>query len=90
MATAVKDQNRISTLIAASSADGITIIRVNANPTNHGLMIDDDTTGTDHGRNVAVRDSNRVTVLMATSSADGTTPIEAYVTSDGKLLIDSM
>ena len=90
MTNAIRDDNRVPALIAASQTDGTTIVRVQVNPTNHGLMVDDNTTGADHGRTIAVRDQNRVAVLMATSSGDGTTSIEVYATADGKLLINSM
>lgn len=89
MANASRDQNNIPTLIAALDTDGVTPIRVKVNPTNHGLKIEDGTTGSDNGRNVAYRDENSVPVLMAVSSADGVTPVEVYADSDGNLLIDS-
>lgn len=92
MTSASKDENGISTLIAASKNDGTTIVRIQANASNHGLTIDDAHTGSDNGNNGgnAMRDENAVPVLIATSSADGKTPIEVYgdpVT--GAILIDS-
>jgi len=90
MSDAKRDQNFIPTLLAASSSDGVTPVLVQVNATNHGLAIDDDTTGSDHGRNIAVRDANFIPVLMAVSSADGVTPVEVYAdAATGKLLIDS-
>ena len=89
MADAKRDENFVPTLLGALNTDGITPTLVKVNASNHGLKIDDNTTGTDHGRNVAVRDSNNVPVLMAVSSADGITPVEVYADSDGMLLIDS-
>lgn len=91
MTNAYKDENSIPTLIATSNVNGNSIIRVLANSTNHGLKVDDNTTGTDHGNNgnIANRDENNVPVLIAVSSTDGITPVEVYVDSSGKLLIDS-
>lgn len=89
MANAAKDQNGVSTLIGALEDDGRTPTRVTASPTNHGVMIDDDTTGTDHGPVNDIRDENSVTGLMAVSADDGVTPVVVYVNADGHLLIDS-
>lgn len=93
MTNAYKDENGVSTLICASKNDGTTIVRIKANPTDHGLIIDDGTTGSDNGNNGgnAMRDENMVPVLIAVSSVDGKTPVEVYgdpVT--GAILIDSM
>ncbi len=90
MADASRDQNNVPTLLGALSTDGITPVRVKANPSNHGLEVDDNTTGSDHGVANAVRDSNFVPVLLAVSSADGVTPVEVYADSSGNLLVDSM
>lgn len=91
MTNAYRDENNVPTLIATSNTDGKSIIRVLANASNHSLKVDDDTTGTDHGNNngIANRDENNVPVFIAVSSADGITPVEVYVDSSGKLLIDS-
>ena len=40
MANAKRDQNRVTTLIAASSSDGTTPINVWADPTTHRLLVD--------------------------------------------------
>jgi hypothetical protein len=40
MADAKRDQNNVPTLIAASSADGVTPTTVYANPTTHRLLVD--------------------------------------------------
>lgn len=91
MSTAYKDSNGVSTIIAASSADGTTVVRVLCNPTNHGLEVNDGVTGTDHGVSYAVRDANQVPVWIAVSSSDGVTPVEVYADpSTGALLIDSV
>lgn len=89
MAQAARDQNNVPTLLAALNTDGTTPTRVKVSASNHGLEIDDNTTGTDHGVTAAVRDDNNIPVLLAVSSSDGTTPIEIYATSAGSLLIDS-
>jgi hypothetical protein len=99
MAQASRDSNNVPTLIAASSADGTTPIKVKANASNHGLEVDDDTTGTDHGVAAAVRDQNFVPVLLAVSSTtavvggisyiQNVTPVEVYADASGNLLVDS-
>ncbi len=102
MANAYKDENGISTLIATLNTDGSGIVRVLANPTNHGLEVSDGTTGSDNGNNKgnANRDNNNVPVLIAVSSAtttvngvnyvQGITPVEVYSDSSGNLLVNSM
>lgn len=90
MTQAGRDQNNEPTLILASGSDGVTPVQVQADPTTHGLVIDDDTTGSDHGRAIAVRDQNGVPVLMAVSSADGVTPVEVYgKAATNAIMIDS-
>ncbi len=90
MAQASRDGNMVPTLLAASNADGTTPVRIKVNATNHGLVVNDDTTGTDHGVANAVRDQNFVPVLLAVSSLDGVTPVEVYGDpATGELLIDS-
>lgn len=89
MTNAYKDENDVSTLIAALNTDGVTVTRVLANPTTHALKVSDGSSGSDHGVPNAVRDQNNVPVLLAVSSADGVTPVEVYVDSSGNLLIDS-
>jgi len=87
---AKRDENRIPTMITALNTDGSTLTNVKINPTNFALKVDDDTTGTDQSTNINdLRDENRVTGLWATSSVDGITPVQLYVDSDGKLLINS-
>lgn len=96
---ASRDQNNVPTLLGALSTDGITPIRVKADATLHGLKIDDNTTGTDHGVANAVRDANFVPVLMGIASetitvggisyTQGITPVQVYADSDGSLLINS-
>lgn len=89
MANASRDENNVPTLLGALSTDGITPIRVLADPSAHSLKASDGTGGSDFGRTVAARDQNNVPVLMAVSSADGVTPVEVYADSAGNLLIQS-
>lgn len=39
MANAARDENNVPTLIAASTADGLTPVRVYADPTSHRLLV---------------------------------------------------
>jgi len=85
---AQRDQNHVPTIISPLDSDGSTVVRVQVNPSNHGLKIDDDISGSDNGGN-SLRDENHTSVLMGISSVDGVTPVAIYADSDGKLLIDS-
>lgn len=89
MANAKKDGNYRSTLLATLESDGRTTVAVCANPSNHGLCVEDGTTGSDNGPQNAPRDGNYVTALIGVSSVDGVTPVAVYADADGKLLIDS-
>ena len=90
MAQAKKDNNNINTMLGTSSVDGVTPAIIKANPSNHAITIDDNTTGSDlSSLNDAKRDQNSVPVLLAVSESDGLTPVQLYVDADGKLLIDS-
>lgn len=90
MTDAKRDGNSVTTELATDSADGVTPVRVQVNPSNHALKVDDDVTGSDLSGDIAARDNNSVTVIMAASSADGVTPVAVYLEgSSGKLLIKS-
>ena len=102
MTNAYRDSNNTPTIIAASKNDGTTIVRVQINATNHGLKVDDNTTGSDNGNNKgnAARDDNFVPVFIAVSSqtatvngvnyVQGVTPVEVYGDpATGALLINS-
>lgn len=89
MSQAKRDENRVTTLIAALNTDGVTPNLVYADPTTHAISADDNTTGSDFGVVNAPRDQNRVTVAMAISSSDGITPVELYSDSLFKLLMKS-
>ena len=87
---AKKDNNNVDTMLGLSSADGSTPSIVKADPTNHGMSVDDNTTGSDLSTtDDAKRDENSVPTILAVSESDGLTPVQLYVNADGKLLIDS-
>lgn len=89
MANASIDENTNATMTARLNTDGLTITRVEANATTHGLEIDDNTTGSDNGGTFAATDSNGRPTLFAVSEVDGMTLVALYVNSSGKLLVDS-
>jgi len=85
-----KDENGVSTLLGTLDTDGLTTIRVEADPSTHALQVMDDTTGSDNGPGpVAPRDDNDVPALLAVSSVDGITPVAVYTDANGNLLIQS-
>lgn len=89
---AKKDENGVSTLIAASKNDGITIVPIYANPANHGLKVNDASTGTDSGNNLgnAMKDENGTSAMTAISSSDGSSIVEVYGDpATGMIYIDS-
>lgn len=88
-AQAYRDENGVPTIIAALNTNGSTVTRIKANPTTHGISINDNTTGSDHGPTNDLRDDNFVPCLMAVSNSDGFTPVVCYSDSSGNLLIDS-
>lgn len=86
---AYRDENSVATIIGASNTDGSTIVRVKADSTSHRLLVQNGTSGSDHGPVNDARDENGVPCLMAVSSSDGQTPVVLYVNSSGRLLIKS-
>ena len=77
-------------MLATQQTDGVTPELIKASPTNHTIDVIDASTGTDQSPgDDAKRDQNMVPVLLAVSEVDGVTPVQLYVDSDGKLLIDS-
>ena len=74
MTNAYRDENSVPTLIAASSSDGKTPVRVYADPTTHRLLIDnanssitfyaDTVSGTINGSNTAFTVSNTITSAL--------------------------
>lgn len=89
MSNASRDENRVTTLLGTLNTDGETVVAVKADESNHGLLIDMGSTGSDLGGENAIRDANRVPVLLAVSADDGVTPVPVYADSDGKILIDN-
>lgn len=85
-----RDENKIPVSLGISDADGSTLLEIQAEPTSHGLMVDDGASGNDLSGDNALRDDNRVVCLTAVSSTDGVTPVQLYINSaTGKLLIQS-
>lgn len=76
---AYRDENGVTTIIGASSTDGKTIVRAEADPITHRLLAQDGTTGSDFGTVNASRDENHIPVWIAVSSSDGQTPVECYL-----------
>jgi hypothetical protein len=90
MANAKRDNNKIPTALITSNADGITLLNLLADPVTHGIIMDDNTTGSDLGSNPVKRDSNGVAGFMAVSSSNSSTPVALYGdSSTSALLINS-
>ncbi len=87
MAEVKKDNNLVPTLTGVLNTNGTTPTRVLANPTTHILMVNDSTTGSDFGNDIAARDNSGNTVAIATDASGNI--INLYVDSSGNLLIDS-
>ena len=90
MADAIKDQNQIPVMLGISSSDRVTPTLTTVDPITHALRVDDGTTGGSLSVGIASRDKNTVTTMIVASSTDGATPVELYVNSSGKLLINSL
>jgi len=91
MANAPRDENRVTTILALSDADGTTIKNVPINVANsNAIKVSDALTGADFGGNPAPRDGNRIPVFMGVSATDGITPVAVYAdATTGALLIRS-
>ena len=78
---AAHDENGRATMSGTSNVDGAAIVSVYANPTNHGLKVEDATTGSDlvNNQGIAMIDENGVAVWMAESSAGDGALVEVYV-----------
>ena len=88
MTEAKRDNNQITTILGASSADGSTPVPVRVDPNTHYIITDIGDTGTDLSGEEASRDNNGVTVLLGVSSDDGVTPVPIYTNpSTGGLLL---
>lgn len=77
MAQAVRDANRVTTLIAASNADGITPVNIYGDPFTHFMYVKTSVTSY-AAKSIAQRDQNHVTTLLGTSASDGTTPVAIF------------
>lgn len=88
MTNASRDENNVPTIIGALETDGTTVVPIKVDASG-GLLVDDSTTGVDHGGDTALRDGNFVPTLIAVSSVDGVTPVVIYTDAQGKLLVDS-
>lgn len=84
-----RDENRVTVIFGALNTDGVTVTPVQADPSTHLIMTDDNSTGSDLSDPPVERDQNFVPGLMAVSEVDGVTPVPLYVTAAGELLIDS-
>ena len=91
MANAAIDENGRQTLTGALNTDGATVVRVKANATTHGLVIDDGITGSDHGNHGgnAILDENSRQTLTAVASDGSGEIVIVYATSGGALMVDS-
>lgn len=84
-----RDNNHVPVKGGASNADGVTIIALEVDPTNHYLQVSDGSTGSDLSQEPSSRDENHIPGLMGVSSADGVTPVPIYLDSiTKKLLVD--
>lgn len=89
MTNARRDGNAVPTRIGVLNTDGATIMLLYVNPTTGALKIDNATTGTYPGGNIAKRDENSVATMTAVSEADQITPLKVLINSSNQLLIDS-
>jgi hypothetical protein len=87
---ALIDSNSRQSMLGVLDSDGVTLTRAKANPSNHALKIDDNTTGSDNGGATAAIDENgRQTMYAESSDGDGAF-VALYVDSSGNLLVDSL
>ncbi len=90
MTNAKRDHNYVPTKLGTSNADGSTLMLFYADPVTHALMVEDGTSGSDHGPTIDKRDDNSVPAAMAVSSTDAVTPVALYLDSaNNKLLVKS-
>lgn len=87
MAQAKIDGNNIPTILGVLNTDGVTPTNPKINPSTHILDVEDNTTGSDFGNDLADRDENSKTTMIATDASGNI--ITLYVNSSGQLLIDS-
>ena len=87
MTQASRDENHVPTLLGVSNADGVTPMKIYANPTTHAIVANNALTGSDLSGDVDVRDENRVVAFLAVSAVDGVTPVAVYVDSATNALL---
>lgn len=80
MANAYRDQNNVPTLIAASSSDGFTPVRVYADPTTHRLLVDIAGGGSGTVTDVSVVTANGFAGSVATSTTTPAITLSTTVT----------
>lgn len=89
MAEAIKDNNKVPTIMGVLNTDGTTPTRLTADPATHILQVMNDITGSDLGTDNASRDNSGIPTSLAVSSVDEATPVLLYVDSNGFLLVDA-
>lgn len=87
MSNAALDVNSRQTAIARLETNGITPIRLTANPATGALGITTNTVGAVAPENWAGTDENGRTTWFAVSENDGVTPVALQCDSSGNLLI---
>ena len=88
MTDAIKDQNRIPVMLGVSYVDGTTLVPIQIDSSNNGIVVDRVNTFSGTINTNAIKDENRNNVLMGTNSVDGTL-IPVYVNpTTGGILID--
>lgn len=93
MANIPLDSNNRPAIGCASSVDGKTIVPIKAGASDHSLLVEDGSSGTDNGNNggQAMLDENGNSVWIAESSAGDGTIIEVYGdASTGAVLVKSI
>ncbi len=87
--TALIDASGRQSITGVLNTDGITIVRAEVNPSNHGLIVNDAGTGSDAGGGTAEIDANgRETWFVESSNNDGTL-VAVYINASGEILVDS-
>ena len=86
MADSIKDENHVTTILALSYVDGITLVPVTIDSVSNGMMLDITNSVSTAAMNAA-RDSNHVTTLMGVDSVSGDTiPLFADPVTGGVLV----
>ena len=84
---AIRDENSITSMLALSFVDGVTVVPIQIDSTNGGVMVDTVNTVSTAAMNAA-RDENDVTTLMAVDSVSGD-PIPVFADpATGAILTD--